>query len=98
MRFLNFCQQLISNSLILAGVLILLIGVASFCVQLYKTWILRERFARRTVALPKRVKQIIAVLNLKNRVYVVADANLFSFCVGFFSPRVVISTGLVGSL
>ena len=98
MRFLNFCQQSISNSLILAGVLILLIGVASFLVQLYKTWILRERFAWRTVALPKRVQRIIAVLNLKNRVDVIADANLFSFCVGLFSPRVMISTGLVGSL
>lgn len=99
MRFLNFCQQFLSSSLLqIPLVFMLLIGVLSLLIQVYKTQALWKRFARQIVVLPKRVQNVIAALNLKNRVYVVADANLFSFCVGLFSPRVVISTGLVGSL
>ena len=104
-----FCQQFLSNTLfhiprvfpntlILAVVLILLIGVVSFLIQLHKTRGLWKRFAPQVIALPKRIQNIIAVLHLENRMHVVADANLFSFCVGLFSPRVMISTGLVGSL
>jgi len=104
-----FCQQFLSNTLfqiprvfpntlILALVLMLFIGVLSFLIQQYRTWGLWKRFARHAVALPKRVQKTIVILNLKNRVYVVRDSNLFSFCVGLISPRVVITTGLIDSL
>lgn len=75
-----------------------LIGILSFLIQLYKTRVLWKRFAPQVIALPKRIQKIIAVLHLENRVHVVDDANLFSFCVGLLFPRVVISSGLVDSL
>lgn len=104
-----FCQQFLANTLfhiprvfpntlILALVFTLFIGILSFLIQLYKTWGLWRRFAPNAIRLPKSVQKFSTILNLKNKIYVIVDVNLFSFCVGLISPRIVISSGLLESL
>lgn len=108
-KALYFCQQFPSQTLfqiprVFASILVLvlafsvLIGICSLLVQLRKTWAEWRRFAPRVIALPKRVREMVASLHLEYRVYVVQNTNLFSFCVGVLSPRVVVSTALVDRL
>ena len=108
-KTLYFCQQFLAstlfqiprafpNILISAIVFASVLGVLSFFIQLHKTRGLWRRFAPQMIVLPQRLQKIIAILHLKNKVCIVDDVNLFSFCVGLFFPRVIISTGLARSL
>lgn len=104
-----FCQELatrtlfqISNifpntiMLILSSALIL--GLLSFIVQVSKTHQLVKRLLLKRVPLSGKVNRILTPLGLKNKVYLVENENLFSFCSGIFSSHIIITTSLVSSL
>ncbi|GEM_PF-3437943 len=108
-KTIYFCQQFLSNTLfqiprafpnalILALTITVLLGILSFLIQVYKTRKLWRRYAPHVIRLPKNVQKVSTNLQLKNNVHVVSDVNLFSFCVGFLFPRIVMSSGLVDSL
>ena len=108
-KTLFFCQKLISDIMIeiprsLSGTLvlttgaILTIGLLSFLVQLIRTHLLLRRLLKNKVKITGNLIKIIASLGLTNKVTLVKDNNLFSFCFGVFSPHIVITTALINSL
>lgn len=108
-KTLYFCQQFISNTLFqiphtIPNTFILTLGVAvtlgalSFLVQLWKTQKLVKRLLLKRISITKRVGKILTPLGLENKVYLIEEPNLFSFCFGIISPYIIITTGLVSSL
>ncbi|MBI4008925.1 M56 family metallopeptidase [Candidatus Roizmanbacteria bacterium] len=108
-KTLYFCQQFISNTLleipksfpntiILALGTALLLGVLSLLIQLGKTHRLVKRLLAKQVRISKKVKNILVPLGLNNKVYIIRNENLFSFCFGIFSPNIIITTHLINTL
>ncbi len=108
-KTLYFCQQFISNTLleipksfpntiILALGTALLLGTLSFLIQLWKTQKLAKGLLAKQVKIPRKVKNILVPLGLSNKVYVIKDENLFSFCFGILSPHIIITSHLVNKL
>jgi len=84
-------------------------GLLSFLVQLIKTHIFLKKLLVNKQSLPSNDSDLARILNklnltnkqglsLHDKVILVKDKNLFSFCCGIFSPFIVVSTGLVKSL
>lgn len=105
-KVLYFCQKFIPNflhqiPLLLPGMttlvllIILLIGITSLVMQLVKTQFLLNRLMLMRIDLTDRIRQIISSLDLEKKVHLIEDNNLFSLCIGFFSPKIIISTSLV---
>jgi len=108
-KALFFCQKFISDimlevprsfssALVLTTGAILAIGLLSFLVQLARTHLLLRRLLKNKVKIPTDLVKIIVPLGLTNKITLVRDNNLFSFCFGVFSPHIVVSTTLVNSL
>lgn len=108
-KTLYFCQQFVSNTLFqiphtLPNTLVITLGTAillgalSFFIQLWKTQRLVKGLLIKHVTISKKTESMIVTLGLKNRVHLVEDTNLFSFCSGILSPSIIITTGLVSSL
>lgn len=108
-RALFLCQKFISNTMfeiprslpnlfILAVGIILGIGSLSLLLQLIKTHILLRKLLANKVDLSRDLTEVMTTLGLKNKIILVNDDNLFSFCGGIFSPFIMITTGLVKSL
>lgn len=108
-KTLYFCQQFISNTLFqiphnLPNALVitfssaLLLGVLSFLIQLWKTQRLVKRLLTKRINISKKIENIIVLLGLHDKVYLIEDNSLFSLCCGIFSPYIIITTGLVASL
>lgn len=108
-KTLFLCQKFISNIMIeiprsLPGTLILVVGLVlgigllSFLVQLLKTRIFLRKLLIKRINMSSDLEKTLRALNLVEKVILVKDKNLFSFCCGIFSPSIVVSTGLVKSL
>jgi len=106
---LYFCQQFIANTLleiprsfpgtvVLALSIALLSGSLSFLIQLWKTQRLVKKLLTKQVLISRKVKKILSPLGLNNKVHVIRDKNLFSFCFGILSPHIIVSTHLVNRL
>lgn len=104
-----FCQQFISstlfkvpnllpNTIMFALVPILSLGILSFLVQLYKTYNMQKRLSQKRVNFDNRLQNVVLYLGLLDKVYLIKDTNLFSFCSGIIKQRIIIATGLVASL
>ncbi|MDO8619416.1 MAG: M56 family metallopeptidase [Candidatus Daviesbacteria bacterium] len=103
------CQKFISHIMFeiprsLPGILILTVGVVlgigllSFLAQLIKTRLLLRKLLTNRRDITRKLALIITPLGLQNKVILVEDNNLFSFCFGIFYPRILITTGLLQSL
>jgi len=108
-KSLFLCQKFISdimveiprpfpNILMLAVGVVLGAGLLSFSVQLIKTHIFLRKLLVKKIPVSPVIVKILETLKLTNKVILVKDDNLFSFCCGIFSPSIVVSTGLVKSL
>lgn len=97
-KALFICQKSFTDPLILIIGLILGAGLLSFSLQLGKTQMLLKKLLKSKARPAKGLKETINFLGLKNKVVLIKDSNLFSFCCGIFSPRIVITTSLVESL
>lgn len=108
-KTLFLCQKFISNIMFevphsLPGTLLIAVGVVlgtgllSFLVQLIKTRIFLKKLFINRASISSDLAKILNSLNLSNKVILVKDRNLFSFCCGILSPFIVVSTGLVKSL
>lgn len=86
------------NALIIITGIILGAGLLSFLLQLGKTHILLRKLLINRIDIPKELKEIIESLGLTNKVILIMDNNLFSFCCGIFSPYIVITTNLIKTL
>ncbi|MCL4417007.1 MAG: M48 family metalloprotease, partial [Actinobacteria bacterium] len=104
-----FCQKIVSgdiysslhpfsNTLILSAVIAFSLGILSFLVQFYKTQKLVQKMSKNFVDTPAKLKNIVISLSLGEKVDVVNDKSLFSFCAGIFFPRIIITTSLVENL
>ena len=104
-----FCRKLLSNTMfeiprVLSDALILAIGVVlgigllSLLLQLGKTHILLKKLLKHRAILPKDLRETIGSLGLTDKVILIRDRSLSSFCYGILSPRLVITTSLVKSL
>ncbi len=90
--------RLLPSTFILAIGFFLGAGLLSFLLQLGKTHLLIRKLFINRVNIPKNLIRVIATLGLKDKIILVKDRNLFSFCCGIFSPFIVITTALVQSL
>ena len=108
-KTLFLCQKFISdvmskfprslpNVFILAIGVVLGAGLLSFLLQLGRTHLLLRKLLINRVNISKDLARVVATLGLTNKVILVNDKNLFSFCCGIFSPHIVMTTGLVQSL
>lgn len=108
-KALYFCQQSVSNTIfqiphsfhytfILILVAALALGALSFLIQLLKTHMLLHRLLNKKVNTPRRIQKILSPLGLENKLSLIKEDNLFSFCYGIFSPRIILTTALVSSL
>jgi len=108
-KTLFLCQKFISdimveiprplpNILMLVVGIVLGIGLLSFSAQLIKTHIFLRKMLVKRVLVSSKLTKISETLKLTNKVILVKDNDLFSFCCGIFSPSIVVSTGLVKSL
>jgi len=77
---------------------ILLLGILSFLAQLYRTHSMHKMFSQKRVSFNKRLQKAVSALGLENKVYLIKDLKLFSFCSGILRQRIIITTGLVASL
>lgn len=104
-----FCQKLLSDSVleiprafpdafVFAIGIMLGIGFLSFFLQLCKTHVLLKKLLTRRTTLSNDLRTTIGSLGLANKVILIRDRSLSSFCCGILSPRVVITTSLVKSL
>lgn len=105
-----FCRQFISSNTLfqipqsLAGILIFLLGtvfllgILSFLFQLYKTKLLVNKLLQKRTAIPPKLYKLAKTLDLDNKIVLVEDNNLFSFCYGLLFPRILIATSLASSL
>lgn len=99
---INYCQQFLSNYLPIIlplAFLLLIIGFTSLTLQLYFT----NRFIRRylkkdKISIPDRLYKIVWQLGLLGRVDVVDSKKYISFCYGYFSPRICLSSQVINSL
>lgn len=103
------CQKFISDimfeihpslpsAFVLATGVVLGTGFLSFLLQVIRTHFLLRKLLINRVDIPNNLVRMIATLGLTNKVILVKDSNLFSFCCGIFSPYVVVTTTLVQSL
>lgn len=108
-KTLFLCQKFISNimfeiprsfpqSLILVVGTVLGLGLLSFLIQLVKTHLFLRKLLIKRVCIPPNLARTLEGFNLTNKVILVKDKNLFSFCCGIFSPFIVVSTGLIKTL
>lgn len=86
------------NTLILAIGVVLGIGLLSFLLQLVKTHFLLKKLLIKRLDIPSNLAKVLKRINLVNKVILVKDKNLFSFCYGIFFPSIMLSTGLTKSL
>lgn len=105
----NFCHLLnltplrippsnLADFVVLTAGVILLIGILSFSIQIYKTHRLLQRFASDSLRLPRKIRTLVLSLGIEDRVKLIKNHNLFSFCTGIFSSRIFITSGLVNTL
>lgn len=105
-----YCQQYLSSHtslqiphsfsgtiVFLLGI-VLLLGIISFLLQIYKTQILLHKLLRKRIAQTSKLTKVAARINLDNKINLIEDKNLFSFCYGLFFPRILITTSLVAVL
>ncbi len=108
-KTLFLCQKFISNimfeiprslpnTLILAAGAVISTGFLSFLIQIVKTRIFLGKLLVKKTSIPSHLSNILERLGLTNKVTLIKDKNLFSFCCGILSPSIVVSTGLVKSL
>lgn len=108
-KTLYFCQQFVSNTLLeipksLPNTIVFIIATAlvvgglSFLVQVRKTQKLVKGLLVKQVLIPRKIKNIIIPLGLEDKVHLIKDKNLFSFCFGIISPHIIITAGLVNGL
>ena len=90
--------RLLPNAFILAIGVVLGTGLLSFLLQLGRTHLLLRKLLINRVNIPKDLVRVVATLGLTNKVILVNDNNLFSFCCGVFPPYIVVTTGLIASL
>lgn len=108
-KTLFLCQKFISDVMFelphsLPTALALTIGVVlgtgllSFLLQLLRTHFLLRKLLRKRVEIPKDLIKVMATLGLTDKIILVNDHSLSSFCGGLFSPLIVVSTGLIEAL
>ena len=83
------------NAFILAIGVVLGTGLLSFLLQLGRTHLLLKKLFVNKVSIPKKLVSAIAILGLTNKVTLVKNKGLFSFCYGILSPRIVMTTALI---
>ncbi len=108
-KTIYFCQQFIKSTMfmvpsslpkILIGALwtVFFLGIISFIFQLIKTNLLLKKILGKKIRLTKRLLKIGSAFDIDNKIVLVKDKNLYSFCFGLLTPRIVITTALAGSL
>lgn len=90
--------KLLPNLFILSTGIILGIGLLSLLLQLGKTRLMLKRLLVNKKNPTKNLETIIRSLGLTGRVILIRSNSPFSFCSGFFSPFIVVSTALTLSL
>jgi len=70
-------------------------GIARFVQQIIATRLLVRRLRRRPRAsVPPMLRGVLGEIHLAGRLEVIADRDVYAFSVGFWRPRIVLSTGL----
>lgn len=102
------CQQFmpLSNPLIsfpylslwLLGLLILSISFITVFYQILATLRFKKELLTKKIDPPKELMGLIKKLGLENKVIFINDPRLFSFCLGFFSPKIFLSTPILTKL
>ncbi len=104
-----YCQKVLSNILftlphstpsILMMVLasIILIGLFLLLIQLLKTYLFIRKTIKNKIAIPSKVNRIVLELEIVDKIDIVKNRLLLSFCYGLIKPRICLSLNLVRTL
>lgn len=104
-----YCQATLSNIVltlphsipsifVLALSLIMLEGFSLLIFQVLKTAIFVRKTLKDKVRTPKKVQDMLIQLGIQNKVDVVRNRKLSSFCYSYIKPRICLGSGLIKSL
>lgn len=104
-----YCQKALSNILLtlphlappliaLVLISIILIGLSLLAIHLSKTYLFIRKALKNKVITPQKVNNIAKKLSLVNKIDVVKNGTLSSFCYGLIKPRLCLSLKLVRTL
>ena len=80
---------------VLISSIVILVSSLMLFIQIYKTKVFVNRILKTKLATPEKIKNIAEDLGLVNRIDVVGDDSLSSFCYGILYPRICLSLKLV---
>ena len=103
-----YCQQSIpfSNPIIsipyfflwALGSLIVAIGLASLFYQVLATLKFKRELLAKKIVPSLETAELFKKTGLQNKVYVISDSKIFSFCLGFISPKIYLSSAVLTKL
>ncbi|MBI4038715.1 M56 family metallopeptidase [Candidatus Daviesbacteria bacterium] len=108
-KALYFCQQFVANTFFMlphtlpgafatAVWAVLSLGLISFLIQLAKTYALLRKTIPKKIPLTRKLQETVNSLGLGNSTQLIEDKNLYSFCIGFLNPKIIITSGLISDL
>jgi len=78
--------------------LIITILLISLSYQIWATLRFRRKLMVRKTTPPLEVMGLLKKIGLENKVYIINDSRIFSFCLGFFSPKIYLSSAVLAKL
>lgn len=80
------------------AVLIIVVGLVTFLYQVSATLRFKKELSLRTTECSQGFTDLLRKLGLENKVFVVRDSRVFSFCLGFISPKIYLSDSIFSKL
>lgn len=104
-----YCQGVLSNivftlphsfpSIFVLVLSLVMLGVFSLLIfQVLKATLFVRKMLKDKVRIPKKVRDIVIELGIRDKLDVVLSGKLSSFCYGYIKPRICLSTTLINSL
>ena len=80
------------------GSLIVAIGLASLFYQVLATLKFKRELLAKKIVPSLKTAELFKKTGLQNKVYVISDSKIFSFCLGFISPKIYLSSAVLTKL
>lgn len=103
-----FCQQTLSQTIVLPQVTSLIIqlallfifimGLLILSIQIIKTNGFLKKTFKKKISLPSKLLSVATIYGMEDKITVITDTRYISFCYGFLKPRICLSTSLIKNL
>lgn len=100
-QFIPFNNPIISIPYIFLwgfGFLIITIGLITFLYQVLATLRFKKELSSRAIERPRGLINLSRKLGLENKVFIIQDSRVFTFCLGFISPKIYLSDSIFARL